>query len=292
MRKLYILLLQRWNLIVNLTYRLLKIKPKVKGSLDTLDYILKHCCSVSRYGDGELLLMNGWYIGFQKRDSLLQQRLKEIIGSSVPNHIVCLPCVFEGIGTFEQLAGLFWEEHLKHSLRQWCSYANLHKQYYDTQMTRFYMDIKDKAQSSAVLSKLKQIWQDREVVFVEGEKSRMGFNNDLFANAISIQRILCPAENAFSSYEKILATVREYVAKDKLVLIALGPTATVLAYDLSISGYQAIDLGHLDIEYEWFKRGATEKCAIDGKYVNEVNQREIPDMTDEVFLSQVLATVK
>ena len=217
---------------------------------------------------------------------------KEIIGSSVPNHIVCLPCVFEGIGTFEQSAGLFWEEHLKHSLRQWCSYANLHKQYYDTQMTRFYMDIKDKAQSSAVLSKLKQIWQDREVVFVEGEKSRMGFNNDLFANAISIQRILCPAENAFSSYEKILATVREYVAKDKLVLIALGPTATVLAYDLSISGYQAIDLGHLDIEYEWFKRGATEKCAIDGKYVNEVNQREIPDMTDEVFLSQVLATVK
>ena len=40
---------------------------------------------------------------------------------------------------------------------------------------------------------------------------------------------------------------------DCLFLVALGPTATVLAYDLTKHGAQAIDIGHLDIEYEWFR---------------------------------------
>ena len=38
------------------------------------------------------------------------------------------------------------------------------------------------------------------------------------------------------------------------MLIALGPTATILAYDLAEKGVQALDVGHIDIEYEWFLR--------------------------------------
>ena len=59
--------------------------------------------------------------------------------------------------------------------------------------------------------------------------------------------------------------------KDCLVLCALGPTATVLVKDLCDAGYQAIDIGHLDIEYEWFLTGAKNKSAIANKYVNEAN---------------------
>lgn len=32
----------------------------------------------------------------------------------------------------------------------------------------------------------------------------------------------------------------------RLILIALGMTATVLAYDLSKAGFWAIDIGHID----------------------------------------------
>ena len=42
--------------------------PKVKNSLDTIDYILQNKCSVSRFGDGEFLIMQGWHIGFKKED--------------------------------------------------------------------------------------------------------------------------------------------------------------------------------------------------------------------------------
>lgn len=54
-----------------------------------------------------------------------------------------------------------------------------------------------------------------------------------------------------------------------MFLIALGPTATVLAYDLYKRGYQAIDAGHMDVEYEWWKMGAKRKIKLARKYVNE-----------------------
>ena len=34
-------------------------------------------------------------------------------------------------------------------------------------------------------------------------------------------------------------------------------------------GIQTIDIGHVDIEYEWMKRKAINKIPIPGKYVNE-----------------------
>jgi glycosyltransferase family protein len=106
-------------------------------------------------------------------------------------------------------------------------------------------------------------------LIIEGEKSRLGIGNDLFNNSKSIKRIICPAENAFNVYNKIFAEAKKF-DKSFLILLALGPTSTVLVYDLYNLGYQAIDIGHIDIEYEWFLRNATKKIQINNKYVNEV----------------------
>ena len=117
---------------------------------------------------------------------------------------------------------------------------------------------RDKSNSARWFSKIKNIWDGKEILLVEGEKSRLGMGNDLFSNAKKIERILCPAENAFDKYDDIVNKVLEQDS-GKLVLIALGMTATVLAYDLHKLGYWAIDIGHIDIEYEWFLRGAAKK---------------------------------
>ena len=79
---------------------------------------------------------------------------------------------------------------------------------------------------------------------------------------------------------------------DRLILLALGPTATVLASYLANLGYQAIDIGHIDIEYEWFLSGAKEKSVICGKYTNEVaNGREFTECTDKKYLSQIVERI-
>jgi len=43
----------------------------------------------------------------------------------------------------------------------------------------------------------------------------------------------------------------------------------VLAYDLAKRDYQAIDIGNVDTEYEWYKMGTLTKVPIPNKYVHE-----------------------
>ena len=143
------------------------------------------------------------------------------------------------------------------------------------------------------VKKMKKIWDKKDVVIIEGEQSRLGIGNDLFDNMKSIQRIICPSENAFEIYDKIYNEALK-IDKDKLVLLALGPTATVLAYDLFKAGYQAIDIGHVDIEYEWFLRKATKKIKIESKYVTEVKEgrENIQEVKDEKYKNEIVARIK
>ena len=76
--------------------------------------------------------------------------------------------------------------------------------------------------------------------------------------------------------------------EDRLFLIALGPTASVLAYDLAVQGYQAVDIGHADISYEWLLRG--ERGRIPNKYTNEEPGGYIvDDICDAEYEAQIIA---
>ena len=135
------------------------------------------------------------------------------------------------------------------------------------------------------------MWKDRDVVLIEGEKSRVGIGNDFFSEVKSLQRILCPVRDAYSAIDRIYKRVLDF-GKDTLILLALGPTATVLAYRLHKAGYQALDIGHMDIEYEWCKLGVEKKIPIKGKYTNESNHNQnLEDECDEGYLSQIVGRV-
>ena len=73
----------------------------------------------------------------------------------------------------------------------------------------------------------------------------------------------------------------------------MGPTATALAYDLYKLGYQAIDVGHIDIEYEWYLRKAREKINIKNKFVNEAGgyQEDSSAEKDKNYYQQVLLNI-
>ncbi len=127
---------------------------------------------------------------------------------------------------------------------------------------------------------------------MEGTGSKLGFYNDLFEGAASIRRIVCPAENAFNYYHAILETTLDKAkGMDFLVLIALGPTATVLAHDLAEHGVQSIDVGHIDIEYEWFQMKATSKVPVPWRYVNETGNRLSELSSDPEYTSQIIAQI-
>ncbi len=264
--------------------------PQIASIEETIQKIVREGCSVSRFGDGEILLTNNKAIGFQKADSKLGERLKEVLQSNADGHIVCLSDTFTDIYRYNRKARRFWRTHFFIYGHIWDNLLIPNKQYYNTFVTRPYMDFAQKTQCGKWFHDMQAIWQDRNIIFIEGEKSRLGVGNDLFHNAKSIKRILCPPTSAFDKYDSIInEAVKQN--KDVLFLIALGPTATVLAYDLHQKGYQAIDIGHVDIEYEWWRMKAKRKVKIQNKYVNEAVGGNIVSVAGEEYESQIIAKI-
>lgn len=177
--------------------------------------------------------------------------------------------------------------------RQWIGLLNINKIYYNTNMTRLYMDYKDKSQCEERFDLIKRMWENRDLVIVEGDKTRLGVGNDLFSNVKSLRRILAPATNAYNKYNLILHEVLK-VEKEAFIILALGPTATIMAYDLAVEGYQAVDVGHVDIEYEWFLMGAKKKVPIKNKYVNEAKGglgKNILSLEDHKYTDEIITQI-
>lgn len=262
---------------------------------ETIDKIIKDKVSITRFGDGEFDMIYGIGMNYQKYNADLAKRLEEIIISQDDGIIIGIPNVvnLEYCDKYTGFATEFWPKWINKYKFKLVRLLKRNRKYYSAQITRFYLDYKDKSNVAEYVKKMKKIWDKKDVVIIEGEQSRLGIGNDLFDNMKSIQRIICPSENAFEIYDKIYNEALK-IDKNKLVLLALGPTATVLAYDLFKAGYQAIDIGHVDIEYEWFLRKATKKIKIESKYVTEVKEgrENIQEVKDEKYKNEIVARIR
>ena len=282
-----------------LLYRINRAQyPKVMDSLTSLDILKSSGKSLARYGDGELNLISGSRIGFQSYDPGLAERLKEILENGNNEVFIGLPDVFHSLSRFKLEAKLFWLYSVVKNWKRWKQLINnvlpppisAPKKYLDSLASRFFMDTEVPELSKAIFSKWRDLWADRDVVIVEGKFTKMGVGNDMIDNVKSIKRIVCPDKNAFAKYGSILKSALA-ADKNSLFLIALGPTATVLAYDLGLQGRQAIDSGHLDLEYNWMKADAKKKVAVEGRAVNELGINKPPELRDSDYESQIIKMI-
>ncbi|VTC67910.1 glycosyltransferase [Streptococcus pneumoniae] len=261
---------------------------QVKGIDETLDYIIEHNSSLVRFGDGEVNLMWGLPIPYQNHDLELANQLKHIVGlESDEKLVVCLPDAFDDRFVFTWWATPFWKEHMN-------VYMDFYKElckgswYGSTFISRPYIDYEDKSKAKGQFEKLKSIWENRDILIVEGITSRSGVGNDLFDKVKSVKRIICPSHNAYSVVDNIQEEIMKH-AEGRLILCMLGSTAKVLAYHLSRKGYQVLDIGHIDSEYEWMKMGAKTKVKFSHKHTAEYNfDQDIQFIEDETYNSQIL----
>ena len=264
---------------------------QVKGIDETLDYIIENKSSLVRFGDGEINMLAGHSIPYQDYDVELVSTMREIIGQeSREELVVCLPDAFTDRFRFTSWAIPFWKDHMDHYMdfyRELCSDS----WYGSTFVSRPYIDFEDKSQAKSQFQKLKSIWKNRDLLIVEGATSRSGVGNDLFDEANSIKRIICPSHSAFSRVHEIEDEIEKY-AGGRLILCMLGPTAKVLAYHLSQKGYQVLDIGHIDSEYEWMKMGAKTKVKFAHKHTAEYNfDQDIEFIEDEMYNNQIVVRI-
>lgn len=259
-----------WHKHFDLIYRKCVKSPQIMSYEECVNYIIEHKASVSRMGDGELAVIYGSALGFQSYNGELVKRLEEVMCNGNNGLLLCIPDTFEHLERYNIVEQNFWRAHHYYNRKRWYKYLKTNKRYGNTFLSRFYSMEFDQELSNERILLLKKLWDNRDIIFVEGKDTKMGIGNDLFDNAKSIHRILCPSQNAFSVYDTIFNYISNlHHDENDLYIVALGPTATVLAADLQNIGLQALDMGHMDIEYEWYLQGVKEKVPITGKYSNE-----------------------
>lgn len=239
----------------------LRNRLHVKSVDETIDVLINTDKSLVRFGDAEIRIIEGNTTKFQEYDSELAGRLYEILQYGQENVLVGIPDIFDSLEAYTDRSRAFWKMHLFFSRKTYLKYCNTQKEYENAFFSRLYYIYKDKEQSGRWFEKVKEIWRDKDVVIVEGEGTHTGVGNDLMDCAASIERILCPALNAYHFYHEIRQACFRF-GKEKLFLLAVGNTAKLLVSDLAKEGYRAVDIGNLDLEYEWYLRRAADKVEI------------------------------
>ncbi len=244
-------------------------KIKIYDDEKTIKILKEKKLSYSRFGDGEFK----WILdinqnSFQNQNYKMSEELKEILISNNENLLVGIPISLKSLRHNKFSAIRYWVTLYKGMNNKILSIIDINKYYGNSSVTRPYMDFKN-INFENKFNNLKSLWDNKKILIIEGELTKLGVNNNLFDNTKEIKRIICPAQNAYDKIDEIEYSVKNVKYNFDLCLIALGPTATILASRLSKNNIQAIDIGHVDIEYEWYLQSAKKKVNIIGKYTNE-----------------------
>lgn len=267
--------------------------PVLASDEELVDKITRERCSFIRFGDGEFEIMRGKERPpFQRVERELSQRLREVISASNENILIGIADNYGSLDRYtdETVQGI--RAYMTEEIRAFhLSVLDLDRVYYNAYVFKTFMPYRDKEKTKERITLIQRIWNDRDIVIIEGEKTRTGYHNDLFENAKSIKRALCPAYNAYSKYSEILACSRK-LNKGDLILVVLGPAGKLLAYDLIQDGYQVVDIGQVDMDYDWYLSGVDFKVPNPDKYVSQLPPAAVSEDVDDTYKSQIIFRVE
>jgi len=201
----------------------------VIGEYETIQALLAGK-SIARFGDGELRLAIGRDVGHQKASKKMEGELRHILFQPT-KCLVGIPYIEETSPKKET-----WEHY---SAPHYLALYNPRKQYHSAFITR--PDSAPWIDTPEYWESVRQLWQNKDVIIVCG--SRKGFRAEEMENARSIRFIQTLSEQAYADIDNIQNQIGN--DKSKVILLAVGATATVLAWRLAERGFQALDLGHL-----------------------------------------------
>lgn len=245
-------------LIENILYGLpnTQIKrPKIKTTKETIKELINTNKSIVRFGDGEITIADGGSIAFQKSDKKLAYRLREILNTNQENLMIAI----NGGFYYNNLASIIMEKNQIYKdfsiyevpklRRQLNKYINFDITYYEAGIT---LDCNENFEI------FRKFFSGKNLILVGCKEAFDSYEFNIFDTANTLCYEFVPNKNAFSEYEKILKRILKY-DKNFICILMCGPTANVLAYDLTKAGFRALDLGHLAKSYDWYKKGIDVK---------------------------------
>ena len=274
-----------------------KHTPQILNAEDTVDILKKDKKCLARFGDNEFELICGRLrTNYQDVDNRLSKRLIEVLNSHEENLLIAIADNYGSLEKYTDDAARDIRMYMTQEVRKnHLSLLDLSRQYYDAYLSRPYIIYRDKENAKKRFDQVREIWNNEDILIIEGEHTRFGVGNDFLKNSKSIERIIAPDKNAFSKYDKIKNAVEKH-GKGKLILAILGPTATVLAYDFAKENYWILDIGQIDVEYGWFLLKTDKKCGLKYKNVSEIShsrqlELDVVDEYMEKYSSEIIERI-
>jgi hypothetical protein len=204
--------------------------PRVLGELATLEAV--HVGrSIARYGDGELKIAKGADAKSQAGNPELARRLRAILLDAGERCLVAIP----NIATDATPKLDFWRQYRD---QRWTRFYSRGVTYGSSFITR--PDSAPWIDNADYWQRVIDLWRGLDVVLVRGSSKSLCAADLVLAK--SVDEIVASRQHAWADYPHLM---RRLAGEKRRVILCLGATATVLAYDLAALGVHALDLGHI-----------------------------------------------
>lgn len=202
--------------------------------------------SFLRFGDGEMHLMNGGSIHYQKYEKRLELAMRSIVRQyeETSPYIIGLPVFINQSNMELKKEDKFYvwmpaKVMYKLIFPKKVQYGDAHFFYYD----RFFQDY------------LEEYLLDKHLIVVSNNRSISLFKTNDAIPFRNVSFVSVPESDSYSGYERVcedIDSALERAAKGTVpvLLVSAGPTSKQLVYDYAKKGYQSLDIGRgLEVLY-------------------------------------------
>lgn len=240
-------------------YGCFRNKLQILDTEETLRHLQNTNKSFVRFGENEILLMQGKTVPSQKADEKLIRHLTKVLHAKDEELLVGIPHYYiypeQKLTPYMEIKSLSVAEQRRFLFK----HCRRDRNYIDSGFTQAYHLYRDYGFEEH-FERVAKLFADRDVTLIcgEGVPDRLQFK--LLDVCRSVEYQYGPSAEAYVEYEKILKAALR-IDKDRLVCVALGSTAKPLVYDLHRAGYQVWDIGHLLKDYDAYRRKMPRESA-------------------------------
>jgi len=218
----------------------------------TVDLLIDTGRCFCRFGDGEIAVMRGEGIAFQKADRELGACLLEILQSKDEQFLVGINYFYlnpvGGVNGFTQNFLNCLQMQRKFLIKN----CNKKRVYIDAAITQMYQNYNE-YDFKTHFQKLQKLFEGRKVTLICGESVLSEIKYNALDVCDSVEYIYGPSRDAYDQYKELLKKALA-VNKERVICVILGPAAKVLVYALYKNGRTAWDIGHYLKDYDSYMR--------------------------------------
>ena len=218
----------------------------------TLEKLTERERCFCRFGDGEIALIRGEGIAFQKADRALGARLLEILQSQEEQLLVGINYFYlnpvEGVNGFTQNFLNCLQMQRKFLIKN----CNKERVYIDAAITQMYQNYNE-YDFAGHFRRLQALFADKKITLICGERVLSDIQYNALDVCADVEYIYGPAKDAYDQYDTLLKKALA-VDNGRIICGILGPAAKVLVYDLYKNGRTAWDIGHYLKDYDSYMR--------------------------------------